>query len=551
MGPNLMRKGILWALLPASFLACFYFFPLTRIIGTSFFAGDTFGTPGSVLPDLELLRQVLGFTLGQATASTLVALVIGLPIAWWVKHPDAPGRRGVQILLTLPFVMPAVVVGAAFTALVGPAGTINSLLMQLPGITEPPVRLLHTFALILLAHTFYNTGVVVRIVAGFWSQIDPRLHMAARSLGATPLVCLFTIDLPLILPSILSASLLVFLFCFSSFGVILILGGLHFATVEVEIYRQAVSFFNLPAAAMLSLLQLGVTFTAMVVYTRIQSAASRTLAVVSSHDRFPGTRQSVLRWCALPVYALTGLLVSPLLALLIQSVTLGDSGWTLRYYQALLMQVPDNAFLASPLHAIGNSVRYGILTTLLSLLLGICMAYTVIRAPRRLSRWLDPLFLLPLGTSAVTLGLGFILSMGPLRTSSWLVPIAHSLIAMPFVFRVFLPSVRRLQESLREASAVLGATAVRTWWQIDWPLLLPALAVSGVFAFTSSLGEFGASLLVARPQYPTMPLVIFRALGQPGLLNLGQALAMSTILMLVAGGAMLILDRIPLTIREF
>ncbi len=319
-----MRKALLWALLPVVFLAGFYFFPLVRILGTSLYADSTFGPTGSALPAWALLRQVLGFTLGQATASTLITLVLGLPIAWWIKHPAAPGRRGIQILLTLPFVMPAVVVGSAFTALTGPSGVVNDLLMRLPGITEPPLKLLHTFALILLAHTFYNTGVVVRIVGGFWSQLDPRFHMAARALGATPLTCLLTIDLPLILPGILSASLLVFLFCFSSFGIVLILGGLQFATVEVEIYRQAVSFFNLPAAAMLSLLQLGVTFTVMVVYTRIQRAASRTMEVVSGNDGDPGTRPALVRWCTVPVCVVTGLLVSPLLALLIQSVTLGD-----------------------------------------------------------------------------------------------------------------------------------------------------------------------------------------------------------------------------------
>ncbi len=545
-------RGLGWTLLPATFLVFFYFFPLTRILGTSLFPDSAWHTTGPALRDLSLVGQVLGFTLGQAGLSTLAALAVGLPIAWWLKHPDAPGRRGVQVLLTLPFVMPTVVVGTAFTALLGPAGMVNSLLTHYLGLAEPPVRLLHTLSIIVLAHTFYNTGVIVRIVAGFWSQLDPRLHATARSLGATPFQCLLTVDLPLILPSILSAALLVFLFCFSSFGVILILGGLQFATVEVEIYRQAISFFNLPAAATLSLLQLGVTFGIMVLYTRLQNATSRTMdVVVQSTHFFPMTHPLVVRWSALPVFLVTGVLVSPLLALLIRSVTLGEGPWTLRYYQALLMASSDNAFQASSLDAIGNSVQYGIMTMVMSLVLGVCMAYAVVRTPRRISRWLDPLFLLPLGTSAITLGLGFILSMGPLRTSPWLVPLAHSLIAVPFVFRVFLPSVRRLQESLREVSAVLGATHRRTWWYVDMPLLLPALAVAGVFAFTASLGEFGASLLIARPQYPTMPLIIFRALGQPGLLNLGKALAMSTLLMLVAGATMLLLDRISLTVREF
>jgi thiamine transport system permease protein len=151
--------------------------------------------------------------------------------------------------------------------------------------------------------------------------------------------------------------------------------------------------------------------------------------------------------------------------------------------------------------------------------------------------------LLPLGTSAVTLGFGYIIAMGSLRTSIWLTPIAHTLIAMPFVVRTFLPALRSLDPRLREAAAVLGATPGRVWWEIDAQLLAPAALVSAVFAFAISLGEFGATLLVSRPDYPTMPMVIYRALGQPGLLNYGQALAMSTILMAVTAAAILLIER--------
>lgn len=542
---------LLWSLVPASFLAVFYFYPLVRILGYSL-APD--GRPIALAwPDLAFLGPVLGFTLGQAAVSTCVTVGLGLPLAWWVKHDRAPGRRVLQILLTIPFVMPAVVMGAAFTALIGPGGLLNRLLMQWLSLSEPPITWLHTFGLIVLAHLVYNVSVAVRIVGSFWSQLDPRLQAAAGTLGASAWRRLLTIDLPLVWPSILSAALLVFQFCFSSFGIILILGGLRFATLEVEIYRQAVSFFNLPLAALLSLLQLIVSFAAMHMYTSLQSASSRALAL--GEARAQGTwmqaPRALLRWSAVPAFLCAGLLLLPLMALVVQSLTLGDDAWTLRHYTALVAHGDDSAFLASPLTAVGNSLRYGFLTMVLSLLLGLCMAYTLITAPRRLSRWLDPVFLLPLGTSAVTLGLGFILAMGPLRTSVWLVPVAHALIATPFVLRILLPSLRRLQGSLREASAVLGAAPIRTWWHIDRPLLMPAVTVACIFAFMTSLGEFGATLLVARPQHPTMPLIIYRALGQPGLLNLGRALAMSTILMCVSACAMLVLDRLPVALRDF
>lgn len=548
------RSALLWALAPIAFLSWFYFFPLVRIVETSLAHGLTHEAGWrAALPDWETVVQVFSFTFRQALISTGLTLAAGLPIAWWAKHRGVPGQRTIQVMLTLPFVMPTVVVAAAFSALVGPGGLLNLWAMRLFGLSDPPIELLHTFSLIILAHLFYNVSVVVRIVSGFWRELDPRLRMAASVLGANPIRQWLSVELPLILPSLLSASLLVFLFCFSSFGIILLLGGLRFATVEVEIYRQAVSFFNLPTAAFLSLLQLAVTFATMKIYTQLQHDSGRALAVnigeVAGYQSQHGLR--VARWLALPVGLFACLLLLPLFALAFQSVSLGDQGWTLQYYTSLFQDVERGAFLASPGAAMGNSLRIALLTMLLSLALGTCMAYAVSEAPPKLGRWLDPIFLLPLGTSAVTLGLGFIIAMGPLRRSPWLVPIAHSLIATPFVLRVMLPSLRRLPPSLRAASGVLGASPWRTWFSIDLPLLVPALTVAGVFAFAVSLGEFGASLLVSRPQHPTMPLMIYRFLGMPGLMNLGMAMAMGTILMVVAGCSMYLLDRLPVNIREF
>jgi thiamine transport system permease protein len=180
---------------------------------------------------------------------------------------------------------------------------------------------------------------------------------------------------------------------------------------------------------------------------------------------------------------------------------------------------------------------------ILSLLLGIISAYLLARPRGWLTALLDPIFLLPLGTSAVTLGFGYIVAMGSWRTALWLTPVAHTLIAAPFVVRTFLPALRSLDPRLRESAATLGASPLRVWWAVDVPMLYRAGLVSAVFAFTISLGEFGATLLISRPDLPTMPMIIYRALGQPGLLNYGQALAMSTILMAVAALAMLLIER--------
>jgi thiamine transport system permease protein len=233
-------------------------------------------------------------------------------------------------------------------------------------------------------------------------------------------------------------------------------------------------------------------------------------------------------------------LLGPLLALLVSSVLRAGS-LTLDNYRALFINRSDSIFFVTPIVAIRNSLIFALATVLLSLLVGITSAYLLAGDRRggaraRLATVLDPVFMLPLGTSAVTLGLGYIIALDApplnLRASLLIVPLAHTLIAFPFVVRALLPVLRGLNPRLREAAAGLGASPLRVWRHVDMPILSRVLVVGVVFAFTISMGEFSATLLVSRPQFPTLPVVIYRLLGQPGLANYGQAVALSVILMM-------------------
>ncbi len=536
--------ALLYAL-PLLFLAVFFFYPLVRILQVSFYADGVwnFSGIGTALTTPYFWR-LIWFTTWQAVASTVLTLIIGLPLAFVFARYEFPGKSLLRALTSIPFVMPTVVVAAAFTTLIGRSGVVNLWLQDLFTLQQPPIVLLQTVWIILIAHAFYNVSVIIRAVGGFWAGLNPSLEEAAAVLGADRRQLFWEITLPLLIPSIVASSLLVFLFCFTSFGVVLILGGLQFATIEVEIYRQAVSLFNLPVAAFLSLVQMALTFTIMAVYTRVQARASLPLEM-SPQSR---TAQPPRTWRArLVVVVSLGIavvfLVGPLLALAWRSFTLGGDGFTLAYYQALSENPRQSAFFVPPLAAVRNSLVFATATMFLSLFLGIISAYLLVRPRTWLTAILDPIFLLPLGTSAVTLGLGYILAMGPLRTSLWLVPVAHTLIAAPFVLRTFLPSLRSLDPRLRESAAVLGAGPIRTWFEVDVPVLFRAVLVAATFAFTISLGEFGATLLITRPDVPTMPIVIYRTLGRPGISNYGQALAMSTILMIVSAASLIIIER--------
>jgi len=534
---------------PLAFLALFFFYPLGEILRLSLAPDGRLDlAPLAVLVQEPYYARVLWFTTWQAAVSTLLTLALGLPAAYVFARYTFPGKTVLRALSTIPFVMPTVVVAAAFSALLGPNGEVNRWLMQILHLSQPPLQMQQTIWMILLAHVFYNATIVLRMVGGFWANLDPRLEQAAAVLGASRWRAFREITLPLLLPSLIAAALLIFLFCFTSFGVILILGGPRFATLEVEIYRQAVNLFRLPVAAALALVQMGLTLAIMAIYTRMQARAT----VVLNFKPQQATQRPITSWrgfavVGLGISLLFWLLLAPLAALVVRSLSTPD-GLSLAYYQALFINQRQSILFVPPFEAMRNSLLFALLALALALILGLLSAYLLARPRARASAWLDPLFMLPLGTSAVTLGLGFLVALDApplnLRASPLLTPLAHTLVALPFVIRSLLPVLRGLNPHLREAAAVQGAAPGRVWREVDLPILAPALIVGAVFAFTVSLGEFGATVLIARPQMPTLPLAIYRFLGQPGALNYGQALAASSLLMLVCAVGFILLDRV-------
>jgi thiamine transport system permease protein len=406
------------------------------------------------------------------------------------------------------------------------------------------------------------------MVGDFWSHIDPRTGQAAQILGANRWQTLIKITFPILLPAIAAATLLIFIFNFTSFGVILILGGPRFATLEVEIYYQTVSLFNLPLAATLSVLQLACTMGLTIIYTRLIAKISRPISIRPRKY----TQQRLNTWprrimAALIILSLVILLITPLVALVARSFTSfaaiqGQTSnvsprFTLDFYKELTINNRDSLFYTSPTTAIAISFGYAAITVILAISLGLPAAWALVRDSKsKLNRSFDSIIMLPLGTSAVTLGLGFIIALShpplDLRASLFLIPIAHTLVAFPFVVRSLTPALRSIQPGLRNAAKVMGASPIQVFRHIDLPLIGRALLVAATFAFAISLGEFGATALIARPEYPTIPVLIYRFISQPGALNYGQALALSTLLMLATSIGMLAIERFRIAdIGEF
>jgi len=548
---HLSTSHILLWLLPLSFLALAFFFPLSKILALTF-------SPSTFTPEnLRNTQHVVLFTFYQATLSTLLTLVIGLPPAVLFSRFDFRGKTLLRALTAVPFLLPTVVVAASFTSLLGSHGLLNTIL-QSSNSLFPFFPLssftLHPFLAILLAHLFYNTTIIIRIVGAALSNLDPKLEQTARTLGADSLRVWLKVILPLLRPSILAASLLVFLFDFTSFGVILLLGNSQLSTLETEIYFQAVRQFNLPLAALLSIIQLLSALAVSILYTRLVTRNPYPVSPRPTPSLKPKSIQQKL-FVTILCLLLSAFFILPLASLPFRSFTRleadrgqrGDVqyGFTTDYYKELFINRRGSVFYVPPFQAIFNSITYASATVILSLLLGFPAAFALAH-PSRLDKLLDPLIMLPLGSSAVMLGLGFIITYGKWLASPWLVPFAHTLVALPFVIRTLQPAIASIPQRLRQAASSLGASSFEVWKNIDLPILRRATLAAATFAFTISLGEFGATLLISRPEYPTIPVAIERFLSQPGGLNYGQAMAMATILMALTTASILLIEKFRL-----
>ncbi len=521
----------MWAL-PVLFLGYFFLYPLISILLTGLVVdGGLDLTPFSELVTRRSLLGVAWFTVWQAAVSTLLTLVLAMPGAYVLARYRFPGRSLVRALVTVPFVLPTVVVGTAFLAVLGPSGPLG-------------IDLVGTVWAILIAHVFFNYAVVVRTVGGLWGHLDPRLVEAARVLGATRWQAFRRVTLPLLKPALTAAASIVFLFTFTSFGVVLILGDLRHATLEVEVYRQTTAFLDLPLAAALAIVQLVGVGSILAWYSRVQRRSAQQLSLYRSEEAAQPIRTRGDRLIVGAVLAsMAVLLGGPLLVLMRRSLT---ASFGLDYYAALGSSRAGSFSFVAPAEAIANSLMFAIVATVIALAVGGTAAAIVAYGRGRAAQSFDVLLMLPLGTSAVTIGFGFLVAFDwpvDLRTSAALIPIAHAVVAVPFVVRTAVPVMRSVRQRLREAAAVLGAPPARVFRTVDLPIVSRALLVGAGFAFAVSLGEFGATTFVARPDTPTMPVLIFRFLGLPGALNLGQAMAMSTILMLVTATAILVIER--------
>ncbi|MFC7234960.1 ABC transporter permease [Halosegnis marinus] len=512
---------------------------------------------------------LFGFTVWQALLSTVASLALGLPGAYALARFEFPGRRALESLTAVPFVLPSIMVAVGFVAAFGASGPLNDLLRA---VGLPTVELLFSLEIIVLAHAFYNAPLVTRIVAAAWENVDARAVETARSLGASRRRAFRDVVVPQLLPAAATGALLTFIFTFMSFPIVLALGGLEFATVEVWLYDR-VRQLELTEAAALAVLETLVSLGLTYAYLRYEDAVSRGDRVSSPLAREPLFGLDAKR-LALGAYGLVVLVVFalPIASMLVASVA-GPNGPTVQYYEFLIQRGETaTAAQVNPAVAVRNSLLFGVGTLLVAVPMGIVLALASVSGgdarflPRGLvpdalagagRRFVGVAAMLPFAVSGVVVGLGLLQGLvfgvevfgarvalgGPLAIVA-----AHATGAYPFVVRNVAPLLGGLDRRLVESARALGATRARALVDIEVPLVMPGVAAGAAFAFAISIGEFDSTVILAEGSDAyTMPVAVERFLGRQ---TLGRATAMGSVLLAVTAGAFVVIDRVGGRYRE-
>ena len=507
---------------PSVGLAVFYVWPLLTLLFRAIDGDAVQTTLGR-----RATWEVAWFTLWQAVVSTLMTLVVGLAPAYIVARFNFRGRQLLLGLITALFVLPTVVMGAAFLALL-PDGMNQSI------------------AAVIAAHVVFNLAVVVRTVGPLWEQLPSDMEGAAATLGASPWRVFTMITLPLIRPALVAASSIVFIFTFTSFGVVRVIGAAGTRTLEVEVWRQAIQLGDIRTAVVLSILQMVMLAAVVVWSSRAQRRYSQPLGLEPSARRMPrpGSERRQVALIGFTSFAVCG---APLFALAARSFST-PSGWSIAAWTQLgRAEVRPGIRLGiDPLDAVRNSVENALWATLFAVVIG-ALASLAIAAARNTGRFLDVGMMLPVGTSAVTIGFGMLITFDQApydwRAEWWLVPIGHALVAVPFVVRATVGVLRSVDPQLHAAAATLGASPTRAWRTVVMPFLWRPLTVGATLAAAISLGEFGATSFLSRSDSETVPIAIEQLLGRTGSLLQAQGYAMATVLAVVTIALVAAVDR--------
>ncbi|MHA1778957.1 MAG: ABC transporter permease [Candidatus Heimdallarchaeaceae archaeon] len=517
-----------------TFFILFFYLPLFKILKFSFIEERhiTFQYLYSALTNNTNLR-FLSFSFILALSSTVLCLLLGLPVGYFFARYSFKGKNFLMNILTIPFVLPPIVVLLGFVITFGEQGWLNSLWMTITHSQNPLIILFGSFQGILLAHVFYNVSVIIRMTIPAWKSVDQDMLEVAETLGTSRWMRFKKIIFPQIFNYIISASILVFIYCFNSFAIVLYLGEARYQTLEVRIYKLLAKQLEFEEGAALAVVQLIVNTVVIILYL-IFERKTRKMAIGKEksfqEEKLVLSFKEWKKFLAIVLYgiyilALSIFIIAPLIAVIIRSFTPSTAVHAWYWgYQELLSSEYHPLLHTSPLRILSNTILFASLNTIITLILSIALVFILRKKFENLRRYrkskvedlISYLIILPMATSSVTLAIGLYLQF---RTTNlynnvvWIfIVFAHVLISVPFATRSILSSYNRIDVELLNVATTLGASRLTIFRKIELPLIKNGLIVGAIFSFAISLGEFGATYFLVRTEYSTLSVGIYNLL---------------------------------------
>lgn len=507
-------------------------------------------------------KEALRFTLLESLFSVILTLIIGLPLAWQLGRYEWKHISIIRSLISIPFVMPAIVAAMGFLALIDQGGPLDKIGIDLRtesgiiGNISSVTGIENTghFIALIIAHAWFNISLVVRMVEPTLSTMDPRWEEQIRLLpaGNSRLGRVKNLWLPFIGPAIACASALCFVFSFTSFALVKWLTPTK-STLEslmadsggtAGIYNYRIDTSEIVLAV--CLVQLIILVTALAITSRLQRKHSLRHAIVSELSARKSRGKASFFGKAVLIggliFTLLPLILVAISSFVVRTVKNGtiSSDFTLDAWKNAWQG--DNSTLSIP-EALSNSLIYALITLIFSIIIGWIIASSINRLENsgnmKLAKIVDMISLAPLAISAVMIGLGILLGIlrwNPAMFNWFLIPvIPHVLLTTPFVVRVMLPAIRSLDISFEEQAKMLGLSPTKVWIHSRLSFLLGPLAVSSSLTIAFSLGEFGATwILVRSGSWDTLSILVDQLMGQPKFNPLVYPMAMASATVLMA-----------------
>jgi thiamine transport system permease protein len=507
-----MTTRRLLSVIPIGLVAVFLVLPFFNSLATFF----SLSTTREVLSDSSMIG-IVWFSLWQSVLSVVATMTIAFPATWALSRFQFPGAKLCRGLLTTPFVLPSIVVAAGVLAITHHTGVIS----------------------ILWAHVVFNVAVVLRVVGTRWMLLHPKYEESSATLGASPLQAFIHIVWPNIRAATFSAAALIFAYCFTSFGVISIVGGFSRRTIETEIFTQSVRLGNTDVAISLAIIQMIVVLFVF----NISSPSARqtsTTSIIATPAALNVKAQG--RWIVLvSVFIPVLVVILPLVATLMRSFSYRGRISLQAWKMVLSGTLPQ--LTVSTWKVVGTSLIFSLATAFLAVSLALIASQQMgsqhfhYSEQHRILRFITSL---PLFVSAATLGLGLVITFNTdpfaWRSQTWLIPVIHAVIALPVAIRILEPAVLAIPVSLRDNAATLGASPWQTWLHVDFALLRPALLRGIGMCAAISLGEFGATSFLTRSDSTTMTMAISQLLGRPGAVTQQSGYVLASLLIVLTVG---------------